>query len=81
MADKWKTLGTLLNLPKGSLATIEEKCRDPRNCLIEMLEMWLEQTNPPATWDAIVESVEFLGEEQLGKELREKFCLNDTPKA
>ena len=46
-----------------------------------MLETWLEQTNPPPTWDAIIESVELLGEEQLGKELREKFCLNDTPKA
>ena len=81
MADKWKTLGILLNLPKETLETIEVNCRDPRNCLIEMLETWLKRTNPPPTWDAIIKSVEFLGEEQLGKELREKFCLNDTPKA
>ena len=74
VADKWKTTGVLLEIPKGKLAGIAEKYRDnPHSCLVEMLETWLERVDPPATWGAIVEAIEFLGEEQLGKELREKY--------
>ena len=76
VADKWKMIGVLLEIPKGKLAGIAEKNRDnPHTCLVEMLETWLERVQPPATWAAIIEAVEFLGEEQLGKELREKYTL------
>ena len=74
VADKWKTIGLYLEIPKGKLAGIAEKCqRDPHSCLVEMLETWLDRVQPPATWAAIVEAVAFLGEEQLGKELRQKY--------
>ena len=74
VADKWKVIGVLLEIPKGKLAGIADKClHNPHNCLVEMLEAWLEQIYPPATWAAIIESVEFLGEEQLAKELRDKY--------
>ena len=74
VADKWKMIGVLLEIPKGKLASIAEKCRgDPHSCLVTMLETWLKRVDPPATWAAIIEAVEFLGEEQLGKELREKY--------
>ena len=76
VADKWKMIGVLLEIPKGKLAGIAEKCQcDPHSCLVAMLETWLERVHPPPTWTAIIEAVEFLGEEQLGKELREK-CLH-----
>ena len=76
VADKWRTIGLYLEIPKGKLAGIAEKNqRDPHNCLVEMLETWLEQVDPPATWTAIIEAVEFLGE-QLGNELREKYTTN-----
>ena len=74
VADKWKLIGVLLEIPTGKLANIAEKFqRDPHSCLVEMLETWLEQVDPCATWAAIIEAVEFIGEEQLGKELREKY--------
>ena len=58
----------------GKLAGIAEKFqRDPHICLLDMIETWLKRVNPPPTWVAIIEAVEFLGEEQLGKELREKY--------
>ena len=73
-ADKWKLIGVLLEIPKGKLAHIADKYRgDPHSCLVEMLETWLERVDPPATWAAIINTVEFLGEEQLGRELREKY--------
>lgn len=47
---------------------------DPCRCLVEMLEnTWLKHVHPPATWAATI--VGFLGEEQLGRELWEKYTL------
>ena len=75
VADKWKVIGVLLEIPKGVLSCIADKHqRDPCSCLVEMLETWLERVHPPPTWAGIIEAVEFLGEEQLGKELRDKYC-------
>ena len=74
VADTWKMIGVLLEVPKGKLATIADKYQhDPHKCLVEMLETWLDQLDPPATWSAIIEAVEFLGDEQFGKELRENY--------
>ena len=74
MADKWKMIGVLLEIPTGELKDIATKYRDnPHSCLVEMLETWLKQVDPPATWAAIIEAVKFLGKEQLAKELREKY--------
>ena len=80
VADKWKMIGVLLEILKGTLAGIAEKYpHDPHKCLLEMLETWLERIHPPASWAAIVEAVEFLGEEQLGRELREKHIPTSPP--
>ena len=77
VADKWKMIGVRLDIPMGKLAGIAEKFqRDPHICLVEMLETWLERVDPPATWAAIIDAVEFLGKEQLGKELKEKYTTN-----
>ena len=74
VADKWKIIGLYLEIPKAKLAGIAEKFqRDPHICLLETLETWLERVYPPPTWAAIIDAVEFLGEEQLGRELREKY--------
>ena len=74
VADKWRIIGLYLDIPNGNLAGIGEKFQgDPHSCLVEMLETWLERVQPPANWGAIIDAVEFLGEEQLGKELREKY--------
>ena len=76
VADRWRTIGLYLEIAKGKLAGIAEKYQnDPQNCLVAMLETWEERVNPPASWAAIIEAVEFLGEEQLGKELRKKYAL------
>ena len=73
VADKWKIIGVLIEIPKGTLAGIAEKCQhDPHKCLLEMLEVWLQRIHPPSSWAAIVDAVEFLGEEKLGRELRDK---------
>ena len=77
VASKWKVIGVQLKI--SDLASIEANhSGDPHLCLVEMLEVWLRRVDPPPTWTAIIEAVEFLGEEQLGKELRQNYILG-TP--
>lgn len=72
VADKWKAIGFRLEI--NNLASIETKHRsDPQSCLLEMLEIWLKRVDPPPSWAAMVESLEFLKEEKLAEELREQY--------
>ena len=75
MADKWMRLGIRLGIQKETLDTIEaDHHHNSQNCLIEMLNTWLRrQVNPPPSWANIVDAVEFLGDKQLGKELRKEY--------
>ena len=73
--NRWKELGIHLGMEE-KVDSIEGDFRnDSKKCLLEVLRIWLKQVNPPPTWAAIIESVEFLGEKQLGRELREKYRL------
>ena len=78
VADKWKMIGLFLEIPKRKLADITAQYPDdPHFCLVQVLEIWLDQVHPPPTWTAIIDAVEFLGEERLGRELREKYACNE----
>ena len=57
-ADEWQNIGVLLDLPAGVLQTIAKDNSRSRDCLREMLEVWLKQTNPRPTWKALAEAVE-----------------------
>ena len=75
VADKWEHIGIYLHLPMAAVKTIAaEHEQDSHKCLIGMLGAWLKRVDPPPTWTAIIEAVEFLGEEQLATRLREKYC-------
>lgn len=71
------TLGVQLDIPKPELNTIELKCqRNPKRCLLEMLENWLQrQVDPPPSWSDVVNAVESLGNKQLGEELRKQHGI------
>lgn len=72
VADRWKVIGVHLQI--SDLSSIETKHHsDPHQCLLEMLEVWLKRVDSPPTWIAMIEAIEFLGEEQLAKELRDKY--------
>ena len=75
LAHKWKMIGVYLEI--SDLDSIETKHRgDSHLCLLEMLDTWLKRVDPPPTWSAVIEAVEFLGEEQLVKELKEKYVVS-----
>jgi len=74
VAERWELFGSLLEIPKGTLAFIAEKYqRHPYRCLEGVLETRLERIHPPASWATIIEAVESLGEEQLGRRLRKRY--------
>ena len=76
MADKWMRLGIRLGIPKSTLDTIAGNCHhNAQNCLAEMLNTWLQQQVDPPSWANIVDAVESLGDNQLGRELREKYGI------
>ena len=75
VADKWEHIGIYLHLPMAALKTIAaEHQQDSHKCLIGMFGVWLRRVDPPPTWTAIIDAVEFLGKEQLARQLREKYC-------
>ena len=74
VASKWFHIGIQLDIPDGTLDAIAKNQSDPHLNLLEMLRVWLKRVNPPATWSAIADAVEFLGEKILARKLRQKYC-------
>ena len=77
VASEWKGLGVRLRIPVATLDTIEaDHSHKSQDCLLEMLKEWLkQQVDPPPSWTVIIDAVEYLGDKQLGKELREKYGI------
>ena len=73
-SDMWEDIGILLGIKDGQLKQIRtDNANDSRSCLREMLRIWLSRVDPPPSWSAIAEAVEFLGDENLATHLRSKY--------
>ena len=72
----WYSLGVQLEISVGTLKRIELENRQITKCLLEMLTVWLQRTNPPPTWNALIEALESspVGERLLAQQLRDKYC-------
>ncbi len=72
--DKWMDIGRYLEIEGATLMAIQQKwLNDPQLCLMAMLDVWLPRPNPPPTWEAVAEAVEFVGKGNVAKEIREKY--------
>ena len=72
--SSWRMIGVILKLPLGSLTnTATKNQQNPHQCLMDMFELWLQRVDPPPSWSAVIEAVQFLGEEQLAHELKAKY--------
>ena len=59
LSTHWRNIGVLLELEDANLGAIEDSHKGvPDNCLREMLNQWLRQSNPRPTKTALVEAVE-----------------------
>ena len=76
VSDKWLSLGVQLAIPIETLKRIEMEHKQVNRFLLEMLTVWLKQTNPPPTWDILAEALESpsIEEEHLAQQLRKKYC-------
>ena len=54
MANDWKSIGVLLNVPESIMDNINEDHKRVRDCLREMLAEWVKQS---PTWTDLVEAV------------------------
>ena len=71
---KWENIGTLLGIESRRLESIKTaENHNPQNCLREMLKTWLKMIDPPPSWKAITDVLEYLEEEQLVCDLRSKY--------
>ena len=69
----WKLFGVMLKIQLSFLNNIATKYpQSPGNCLLEVLERWLNKVNPPPSWKALIEALQILGEEKLALELETK---------
>lgn len=73
--SNWKYFGVILKFQLGALNTIANTPpHTPQNCLMEVLNLWLNRMDPPPSWKALVEALNILGEERLALEIKQKYC-------
>ena len=79
-ADEWHNIGVFLDIPAGVLQTIAKDNSRSRDCLREMLVVWLKQTHPQPTWKALAEAVETI-DPKLSKTITDKYIntIKDDP--
>ena len=79
-ADKWEDIGIMLNIKIGDLNVIKsaDGNKTSHSCLREMFKLYLEKDNPPPSWAAIVEVLEFLEEGTLAENIKSKHCSNQS---
>jgi len=75
VASEWHNIGVFLKMSPELLQMIK---RDNNNrsmdCLREMLTAWLETTDPPPTWELVVDAVRERSE-KLADKLHKKYCV------
>lgn len=73
LAGEWQNIGVLLNIPDGSLDNIREaNHHQPRDCLREMIKIWLAMIDPEPTWESLVKAVECINPRKA-EEIRSKY--------
>ena len=75
VAIDWEDIGILLQIDEGILRCIKgDNISDTMPCFREMCKIWLKRVDPPPSWSAVVEALEFLGHDNLASNLRSKYC-------
>ena len=71
IADVWKDIGVLLDLPSGTLASLQSENHRDRDRMREMGVEWLKTLN--ANWGALIEAVKEVNEARA-LEIEKRWC-------
>ena len=73
VANNWRPIGTYLCISELDIIAADHH-GESQKCLMTMLNKWLHQTDPPPSWSAIAEAVEFTGRPDIAQIIRQKYC-------
>ena len=73
LASRWERIGIELDINTDLLDTIEASHSDVHKRLIEMIKLWLRQTTPPPTWQALAAAVHDI-DPKKAQEITLKYC-------
>ncbi len=70
----WYNIGLSLELSPGDLNAMRGPSKDPKDCLRDMVEIWL-NTFPDPCWDSLIKALNSLivGRNALARELETKY--------
>ena len=75
VADKWYLIGVQLGIPVPKLNGIQKKNNDDvSRCLIELLQYWIDSSNPAKPWDDVIAALCKVDNNKLADELKSKYC-------
>lgn len=73
LASQWKNIGICLDIDKSALDKIEHDCKGVNNCLQELLDIWLKQTDPLPSWQGLADAVETF-DPSTARKIRCNYC-------
>ena len=71
---KWETIGTMLQIHRGTLEAIDIDKKDSNDKLLELIAVWLRRHTPPPTWQALADAVQYIDPDKA-QEIRTKSLI------
>lgn len=80
--SKWYDIGVELEISHYTLDAIQKEKSDIKDCLTEMLKIWLSNTSPPPTWSGLIQALssEPVAESRIAEDIRKQNCHQDEGK-
>ena len=73
LRGKWKSLGTFLCVDHSSLEAVQADSDSCDERLVELVALWLRQTTPPPTWQALADAVQYFDPSKAEEIRREQL--------
>ena len=75
IAKKWEDIGIQLDIDDDVLVKVKsDNHGESKNCLREMLRIWVKKVDPQPSWTNLAEALKVLEEDELAQRLKDKYC-------
>ena len=73
MSKQWRDIGDLLDLTEEDLDKVESQYGSSHAmCMKKMFQVWLRRGEPPPTWDAIFNALNYM-DSDLAPKIKQKY--------